>query len=180
MKNSTPVLFVILLLLACNTKTNHNMTQFISEKEVRSASFILDAEIERVFPLFGAFEERKWEKHWKPKLIYPETEVIEEGTTFSSDGSAEEGEYLWRVSKFDPGLFHIQYLVSTQNRYWTITVKCQSSADQKTKAEVTYSFIGLNEKGNQLNKIAADKMYSRNLEDWVEAINYYLEHGKAI
>ena len=59
---------------------------FKSERVTKTASFVVNSNIENVFPLFGAFEERKWEPNWEPILIYPDKEIIEEGTTFKIKG----------------------------------------------------------------------------------------------
>ena len=149
--------------------------KFKAEKVSKTATIILNGKIEKVFPLFGAFEERKWAEGWDPELIYPSTEIIEEGTTFKTKGQGtDEPEFIWRVTKYQPEQFLIQYLVSTINRYWTITVICKSAEDNKTSAEVTYSFIGLNEIGNKYNKEALQRMYKHSLKDWEEEINRYL------
>ena len=150
---------------------------FKAERVTKTAQFVVNAEIDKAFPLFGAFEERKWEPIWNPELIYPETEIIEEGTTFKTEGRGEEPEFLWRVTKFEEGKHLIQYLVSTENRYWTITVQCLSEMDNlaQTLVNVTYTYIGLNEAGNRLNKADLECMYSDNLSDWAESINSYLE-----
>jgi hypothetical protein len=108
-----------------------------------------------------------------------------EGTTFKTSGHGHghhnnETEFLWRVSKFDPQKHQVQYLVSTENRYWTITVTCTSSDNKTTDAEITYSYIGLNKLGNEINAQALEKMYANNLKDWEKAINYYLETGKTL
>lgn len=84
-------------------------------------------------------------------------------------------EYLWRVSKYYPENYSIQYLVSTENRYWTITVQCRPLSENKTSAEITYSFIGLKEKGNRINEHSLQRMYKNNLKDWEDEINIYLE-----
>lgn len=163
---------------ACKGHTEGENDGFKAEKVAQTASFTVNATIEEAFPLFGAFEERKWAPHWKPILIYPDQEVIEEGTTFKVDahghGHSGESQFLWVVTKYQPENYLIQYLVSTENRFWTITVKCESTSDvEQTKTSVTYSFIGLNEKGNELNKKALAHMFENNLQDWAEAINGY-------
>lgn len=180
MKQLLNMLAMAIVLSSCSsTQSESNMENFRSEKVSRTASFTVDAEIGIVFPLFGAFEERKWERAWNPKLIYPEKEVIEEGTTFKTQGAQGEAEYLWRVSKYDPTQYLIQYLVSTPDRYWTITVQCSPKGSQ-TMAEVTYCYIGLNSQGNELNRQSLDRMYKNDLKDWEKAINYFLKHGEAI
>ncbi len=162
-------------LFGCESHSQVNDRNFTAEKFSRTASFIANENIDVVFPLFGAFEERKWETDWEPILIYPDEEIIEEGTTFKTHGHGSESEYLWIVSKYEPQYYHIQYLVSTNNRHWTITVKCESIEDAtKTKTTVTYTYIGLNAKGNQLNKAALAHMYRNDLKDWEAALNKYL------
>jgi hypothetical protein len=47
-------------------------------------------------------------------------------------------------------------------------------AETKTRATVTYSYFGLNSKGNELNKSGLEKMFEHNLQDWADAINIYL------
>ena len=86
-----------------------------------------------------------------------------------------ESEFLWRVSKYEPENFHIQYLVSTENRYWTITVMCKTINKIKTSADITYTFISLNELGNKINQHALSLMYKNDLKDWEEEINNYLK-----
>lgn len=157
-----------------------NDDNFKSERISRKATIIINAEIGRVFPLFGAFDERKWADGWEPRLIYPNTEILEEGTTFKTTGnSIDDSEFLWMVSKYEPAGYLVQYLVSTPSRFWTITVKCCQQGD-KTTADITYTFTGLTEKGNEYNRLSLDKMYSRNLEDWAEAINHFITHGKIL
>ncbi len=153
--------------------------KFISQRITRSSAISIKGKIEKVFPLFGAFEERKWADGWNPTLIYPSEETMEEGTTFSTQGTIkQESEFLWRVSKYEPTHCLVQYLVSTENRYWTITVKCDKSGDDTTVADITYTYIGLNDLGNRINLQSLEKMYVQNLKDWEQAINYYLKTGK--
>jgi len=154
-------------------------SEFKSAKVSQTATIHLKDKIEKVFPLFGAFEEKKWAEGWAPVLIYPETEVIEEGTTFKTEGNKEEPEYIWRVSKYYPEEYLIQYLVSTENRYWTITIKCRTLQENKTSAEITYTFIGVNEAGNKINKQSLQRMYKKNLIDWEEEINNFLTKSSA-
>lgn len=169
------MIILALSVIGCNSQ--HNNEKFISKKISKTATFVINESIDKVFPLFGAFEERKWAPHWEPQLIYPEKEIIQEGTTFKhkGHGHGSESETLWIVSKYEPQNNMIQYLVSTENRFWTITVKCDSeNTDSKTNVSVTYAFTGLNEKGNHLNEKALEKMYENNLQDWADLVNEYL------
>ena len=174
-----------LLMMTTPVCAQHDQTEqndFKAKRISKTASFIIHANINHVFPLYGAFEERKWAPGWEPVLIYPENEIIEEGTTFrvKPHGHEGEGASLWIVSKYEPGNYLIQYLVSTENRFWTITVSNKPIEDNtKTKTTVTYSYTGLTKIGNALNQKSLEKMYENNLQDWAGLINGYLE-GKSI
>ena len=170
------MILVALSVMGCNGK--HNDEQFTSKKISKKATFVVNESIEKVFPLFGAFEERKWAPHWEPELIYPNKEIIQEGTAFKhkGHGHGSESETLWIVSKFEPQSNLIQYLVSTENRFWTITVECVSVQNiNKTNTTVTYAFTGLNSKGNDLNEKALEMMFKKNLQDWADLVNGYFQ-----
>jgi hypothetical protein len=154
-------------------------TNFTAQRISKAAVITLNGDPDNVFPLFGAFEERKWAEGWDPVLIYPVAEIIDEGTTFKTSGHGhDEMEFLWIVSKYEPADHLIQYLVSTSNRFWTVTVKCKPADNSRTWAEITYIYTGLNELGNTINRFALEKIYKQELKDWEEAINNYLGHKK--
>ena len=177
MKTTGILIILTISVTGCNGKHKTD-EDFTSERTSKTASFVVEESIDKVFPLFGAFEERKWISTWNPILIYPDEEIIEEGTTFKLDvsghGHGSESEYLWIVTKYEPTNHLIQYLVSTENRFWTITVISNSIENNtKTNTTVTYTYTGLNAKGNKLNKESLDKMYKNELQDWAEMINDY-------
>jgi hypothetical protein len=58
MKIVKQILMGTALTFGCGTHDRHK-TDFISERISRSETFVICADIEKVFPLFGAFEERK-------------------------------------------------------------------------------------------------------------------------
>lgn len=179
MKNMSILLILSMLMVSCKNPQSMDNQNFKAEKISKTETILLMGSIQNVFLLFGAFEERKWAEGWNPTLIYPLTEIVEEGTTFKTRGHGhDETEFLWRITKYQPETHLIQYLVSTPNRYWTITVICKPLTADKTTAEITYTFIGLNDTGNTINKQALEKMYEQNLKDWEEAINFYLHHGE--
>jgi len=148
---------------------------FVSERIEKTATILLNGKPAQVFPLFGAFEEKKWTEGWEPVLVYPSDENIEEGTTFLTNGHGHgENKFTWIVNRFDLRNFMIQYLVYSENRHWTITVACIAHLENKTEATITYQFTGHNTLGNEIDRRSLDKMYNSHLKDWEEAINQYL------
>src|SRR5690349_8667251 len=115
MKTQNIIPVMVMLSMACkNSAQTMGNKHFTAKKVTQTATIIIEGSIETVFPLFGAFEERKWATGWNPVLIYPATDIIEEGTTFKTSAhSHSEREYIWRVSKYEPARYLIQYLVNT-------------------------------------------------------------------
>lgn len=154
---------------------------FRSERISRTATITLNGDIETVFPLFGAIEEKKWAEGWNPFLIYPTSEKLEPGMVFVTEVNSEgESEYVWIVATYQPEGHRVEYIVSTANRIWVIAVECAALSAFGTEASVTYTFTGLNPRGNELNREHLERMFARNLADWEEAINYFLKTGKVM
>jgi hypothetical protein len=145
------------------------------QRVTRTASILLNGNAKTVFPLFGPYEEKKWSTGWKPTPVYPNTETVEEEATFTTPGHLDgEKDYVWRVSKYDPKQFLIQYMVYGENRCWTITIQCSPKTETKTAARITYSFIGLNALGDQISQHFIEHIYEHDLRDWEQAINSFL------
>lgn len=153
---------------------------FKAERVQKSASFVASASIEKVFPLFGPIREKEWTEGWEPQIIYSNNLEVEEHMVFKTSGRHHgESEYLWVLTQYKPNEYFVEYTVSTANRVWFISVKCEANG-KNANVTVTYTFTGLNEQGDQLNKLALENMYAHNLKDWEEAINYYLTTGKQL
>lgn len=154
---------------------------FVSRRITRTATITLQGGIENVFPLFGAFEEKKWAEGWHPTLIYPVSEKMEEWLTFKTRGHVHgEAENTWIVVRYQPADHFVQYLVIAANRYLTISVKCDKMTDDVTRAEITYVSTGLDNSGNETGEHIIERMYAQSLKDWEEAINFYLKAGKTL
>jgi len=151
-----------------------------SERIERTASFLVKTEIDNAFPLFGPIREKEWATGWEPHIIYSRSSEVEAHMIFkTATSNPDEKEYIWVVTQYRPADFFIEYTVSTFQRIWFITVSCKPQQDS-TLVSVTYSYTGLTEEGNKINKLALEKMFADNLKDWEEALNYYLTTGKCL
>ncbi len=156
---------------------------FKSERVSRTSTITLNAPLERVFPLFGPIREREWAAGWDPQILYSTTDLVEEHMVFKTPSHHGHGEpdYTWTVSKYLPDQALIEYTVFAPERLWWITIQCREDiVGETTKAEIAYTYTGLTEKGNAINERALEAMYRRDLKDWEEAINHYLETGKRL
>jgi uncharacterized DUF497 family protein len=151
---------------------------FKPERIQKSATITVKTSIDRAFPLFGPVREKEWAAGWEPQIIYSTHPEWEEHMIFTTAGKhSHEDRYVWVVSQFRPNEYFIEYTVSTAQRIWFISVRCAPDSEN-TKVSVTYTYTGLTEEGNQLNKSALSRMFAHDLRDWEEEINQYLASGK--
>jgi len=152
---------------------------FKAERVTEVRQIILNGTPEKVFPLFGPIEEAKWAPGWAPNVVFSTNAGIEEHMVFTTKGHhQQEADYTWIVSKFDPETMSVEYTVFAAERMWWISVQCAETTEKnQTKAEIRYTFIGLTERGNMMNRHIMSSMFAHDLKDWEEQINYYLETG---
>jgi hypothetical protein len=162
--------------------SENNMVMALPFAPVRiskSATILLNETVERIFPLFGPFREREWAEGWDPELLYGDHEV-KERTVFRTGGlHPEEKFYQWVISKYMPQQFLIEYTVYATERIWFITVECKRH-EACTLATITYTYVGWSREAHERNVLAIQNMFRQNLNDWEEAINYYIGTGKKL
>lgn len=148
---------------------------FKARQFVQYASIVLNGSIEKVFPLFGAMEERKWSPDWQPAPVYPVSGKMEEGFIFQTPDHVPNAPLLtWVVATYDLSDHLVKYIVTTANRITIISVHCSQTNMNRTRAEITYTLTGLTEEGNEISQHLIIAMFKHNLKDWETAINRYL------
>lgn len=153
---------------------------FKAKRISRTSTITLAGSLAEVFPLFGPLREKEWAFGWNPQVIYPPDARLEEGMVFKTPAHLGHGEpdYIWTLSRYQPGQAIIAYTIFTPERLWTIAIQCAAANDDlSTAATITYTFTGLTSLGNALNEQALQHLYADDLRDWEEAINHYLHTG---
>jgi hypothetical protein len=145
----------------------------------KSATIFLNADVSKIFPLFGPVREMEWADDWNPEILYGNSDVEEHMVFRTKSALGTEDFYQWIVTKYNSENNEIEYAVSATDRVWFIEVECKSH-EESALATVSYTYIGLTESGHQRNIESLDKMFSENLLDWEDAINYYLKTGKKL
>jgi hypothetical protein len=143
----------------------------------------LQGNFDQVFPLFGPLREKEWAHGWEPQILLSEEENIEEHMVFQTPAhlEGETGHYIWAVSKYDPEQGLIEYTVFAESRLWWITIRCREAPDgESCEAMITYTFVGLDPRGEERNAKALSQMYRHELKDWEHAINHYLITGEML
>ncbi len=141
---------------------------------LRSATIRLDAPPERVFPLFTPLGERAWVPGWEPRFVWPADGEARTGAVFTTRARGEP-ETIWTIAHHDAERFHVVYARTTPGvRAGRVEVRCTPAGDGRTEAEVTYTFTGLSQRGNDLLTALTEDGYRRFIGGWQTAINAYL------
>jgi hypothetical protein len=162
----------------------------IAHSLARTAVITVPASRQEAFALFGPIKEKEWADGWQPQIIYATTDQVFNGLmeehmifrTPAAHGPAE-GEYTWVVSKYQPEQALVEYTVFTAERLWWITIQCRADSldgEPNTHAEITYTYVGLTEHGQEMNGRALERMFAHNLKDWETAIRHYLKTGERL
>jgi hypothetical protein len=152
---------------------------FTPERSFKSASITLNANIEKVFPLFGAIDEKKWEPSWNPQIIFPASGNMEEGLIFQTPDHVHTApQVTWVVVKYDVKQHLLAYCLTSPIRVAIITINCTAIEGNNTRVDISYQFTGLTKDGNELSHHMLTKVFASNLKDWETAMNTYLASAK--
>ena len=169
----------LILSLVVIAATAGQAEDFVPMRLCKSATIILNANVNQVFPLFGALEEKKWEPSWNPRIIFPASGNMEEGLVFQTPEHIPAAPPVtWVVVKYDVQQHLLAYCLTSPIRVAMITIRCYKLTGNTTKAEVGYQLTGLTEAGNELSHHMLTKIFAEDLKDWERAINTHLAGQK--
>jgi hypothetical protein len=134
-------------------------------------SFVVSAPYSDVFPLFGAYEERKWAVGFEPKFIHPTPAHDQPGMVFTTE--QESMPRVWVNTAFDAATGHVQYA------YWIadlmvalIDIHVTRSGVSETKVDVVYERTALRPEANE-KVIRMAQADANSGPRWSEMINGY-------
>ena len=81
-------------------------------------SLVVKAPYEQAFPLFGAYEERKWAKGFDPQFIHPSPARDQQGMVFTTERDGMSS--VWTNTAFDPASGHVQYIYYVKDTMVTL------------------------------------------------------------
>ncbi len=153
---------------------------FTARRIVRTTTIELAASANRVFPLFEPIGEKQWAGDWDPQMIYPPSGVAEAGAVFAVP-HAGGSPAIWTIVRYDPGRFQIAYVrVEPATHVARIDIACAETPDGATRADITYTFTALTERGNAYVDTFTEQHYRAWIASWATAINHFLRHGVAL
>ena len=153
---------------------------FHAKRITKSATITLNGTIDDVLPLFGAREEQKWAPHWSPDFIYPIDKPDEKNNVFKTEHSGgglhQSMVSYWVMTEYSREFKKVSYAIFSDHDITTINIQCNSISDSTTNALVEYNWTSLDDEGSKMIKKKAEHIFSKNLVDWEDAINQYLQH----
>jgi hypothetical protein len=138
-------------------------------------SFMLNAPMRVVAPLFGPQGERVWAgDDWNPQFIYPATPQDVEGAVFMVRHADHDS--VWVNTIFDLEKGRMQYVyVLADLLVTTIDVHLHPVDAQNTKVDVTYTRTALRPEAND-HVIAMSGHDRKQGPEWKSKIDAYLLH----
>jgi len=138
-----------------------------------NGGFAIGAPVDVVFELFSPLGERLWVPSWDPELLHPPGVQWERGLIFRT--REERGEAVWMVTGLDRDRHEVEYHRVEAGRYVArVKVRCRPNGVRQTEVEVTYTFVGLSEAGNEEIASMSRTAYEEKLERWREWIGGHL------
>ncbi len=149
------------------------MTHFTPSTIELSGSVRVALSVDDTFALFSPEGERLWIREWDPELLYPRGADWTQGQIFRT--KEERGDGIWVISALDRAEHTVEYYRVEANRYVArVRVRCHGQGPSRTRAEVSYLFVGLTAQGNaDIGEMTVDA-YAEKMTRWERLIQEYL------
>jgi hypothetical protein len=121
----------------------------------------VDEEVSKAFPLFSPLGEKSWVPKWNPELLFPPDTKWDQGLIFTTEGA------VWVVAALDRTAHTVSYYrVEPERLVANVRVACRPEDDGRTEVEVSYTFVGLTDAGNETIGAMSDAEYTQKLVNW--------------
>lgn len=142
-------------------------------------TFEVAADADTVFALMCPVRECDWLESWRPANVYSASGVAEAECVFTSHD--DKGESTWLIADYNPKAHRIR-LVKFTPEFTVCLLEIDIAAGSATNCAVSvcYSYTALSEQGARFVAAFDEDQYREIMSQWKKAIQYYLEHGKAM
>ena len=150
------------------------MSHFVPSSIDLNGRLIVNLPVDDAFPLFSPEGERLWIREWDPEPLYPRGVEWAQGQIFRTQ--EERGVGVWVVSALDRAMHTVEYYRVESNRYVArVRVRCHAQGTSRTRADVSYLFVGLTAQGNaDIGEMTVDA-YEEKMQRWERLIREYLD-----
>lgn len=154
--------------------------QIIKPKIVkRSYTQTINSSPDKVFPLLCPVREKDWVNGWDPELVITESGFAEKDSIFVTKHGDEQN--YWIITRYDPVIYEIEmHIINPDITVGKLEIKLHKDEDEKTKADVSYTFTSLGPEGNKFITNYTEEKYINFMQTWEKEINHYLLTGKKL
>ena|SRR5215475_6774966 len=135
-------------------------------------SFVAQATMDRVAPLFGADKERVWAPDWNPQFVYPLPPTDVRGMVFAVAHGNHKS--VWVNTQLDWKNGRVQYVYVIPDVLATLITLQLTAEGEKTRVEVEYERTALNADTDERVRQMAEKDRAAGPE-WEGQVNGYLK-----
>ena len=127
-----------------------------------------------LFELFSPEGERLWVPGWQYQNILG-TDALHEDYVFLTQGHDHAaGEAIWIVKRYDPDAMQVQYYrIEPGEKLGIVAVSCDSLDRRSTRVTVTYTYIGLSDRGNRFIEGYTRVAYQEFIGQWKSLLEAY-------
>lgn len=142
----------------------------------RTHTIVIEAPIERVFPLFTPLGETLWAPGWQPEFLHPADGVTARFMVFRTGQGI--GETLWACADWQPDDHFVRYVrVTPASRFGFVEVKARARSDAATEVSVTYRYVALTEAGEAELAAFTEDAFRAMIDGWQAAASAWLAHN---
>jgi hypothetical protein len=150
------------------------MTQFTPASIELTGALTVALPVDEAFEMFSPEGEKLWVPGWAPEVLYPAGDEWTQGQIFRTQ--EERGAGVWVISALDRASHAVEYFRIESNRYVArVRVRCVAAGASRTRAEVSYLFVGLTPEGNHDIGEMTVEAYGEKMERWQRLIEEYLD-----
>ena len=139
-----------------------------------------DGRPDQVFPLLCPVREKDWIDGWEYEMIYSKSGLIEEGCVFTTPHHGNTTT-TWYVTRHDIKQYFVEFVRFTPGETVVrIQVQLDELPGNKTAANISYQYTGLNEQQNEFIENKMQDEFLHSMLYWEKAINHYLKTGQKL
>lgn len=149
-------------------------TSFVSQVASHSEEFMIERDIESVFPLFSPEGEQLWAPGWEYTNILGSKDLQPDYVFLTDSHDHRSTTAIWIVADYDLVKHYVSYYkVEPGEKVGKIVIQCFEQNQKYTLVKVTYKYIGLSDSGNQFIAGFTKKPYKEFIDEWHSLINAY-------
>lgn len=153
---------------------------FKAKRVTRNYRQIINASPKKVFPLLCPVREAEWLDDWDYKTIYSISGIAEMHAVFIT--SFENiSDQIWIITKHDPIKNEIEFVrLVPGSVISTLYIQVLQKDAVASYVDIVYTYTSLTESGNNFIDNYTQEFFLKNMKEWENSMNYFLETGNKL